>query len=117
MAGTYLEAVDGEEAAEDALLEPRAQHDHVVLHVHGGRRGGGRPGGAGGREGGRKVWISNGLVDRWEAPALQTGERRGVKWEGAAGGYSSSVRRRVCHGSARKIANRTTWSRGTHAYA
>ena len=31
-----LEAVDGEEAAEDALLEPRAQHDHVVLLVHGG---------------------------------------------------------------------------------
>jgi hypothetical protein len=33
---TYLEAVDGEEAAEDALLEPRPQHDDVVLDVHGG---------------------------------------------------------------------------------
>jgi hypothetical protein len=39
VAYTYLEAVDGEEAAEDALLEPRAQHDHVVLHVHGARVG------------------------------------------------------------------------------
>ena len=34
----YLEAVDGEEAAEDALLEPRPQHDDVVLDVHGGDR-------------------------------------------------------------------------------
>jgi hypothetical protein len=34
--GADLEAVDGEEAAEDALLEPRAEHDHVVLLVHGG---------------------------------------------------------------------------------
>ena len=32
----YLEAVDGEEAAEDALLEPCPQHDDVVLDVHGG---------------------------------------------------------------------------------
>jgi hypothetical protein len=39
VAYTYLEAVDGEEAAEDALLEPRAQHDDVVLHVHGARGG------------------------------------------------------------------------------
>jgi len=31
-----LEAVDGEEAAEDTLLEPRAEHDHVVLLIHGG---------------------------------------------------------------------------------
>ena len=31
----HLEAVDGEEPAEDALLEPRAQHDHVVLLIHG----------------------------------------------------------------------------------
>jgi hypothetical protein len=40
----HLEAVNGEEATEDALLEPRAQHDHVVLLVHGWRpasRGGG----------------------------------------------------------------------------
>ena len=35
MHGAHLEAVDGEEAAEDALLEPRAQHDHVVLLIHG----------------------------------------------------------------------------------
>ena len=41
----HLEAVDGEEAAEDALLEPRAQDDHVVLLVHGGFSGGsGSPG-------------------------------------------------------------------------
>ena len=33
-----LEAIDGEKAAEDALLEPRPQHDHVVLHVHRARR-------------------------------------------------------------------------------
>ena len=31
----HLEAVDGEETAEDALLEPRAQNDHVVLLIHG----------------------------------------------------------------------------------
>ena len=31
-----LEAIDGEEAAEDALLEARAEHDHVVLLIHGG---------------------------------------------------------------------------------
>lgn len=31
----HLEAVDGEEAAEDALLEPRAQHDDIVLLIHG----------------------------------------------------------------------------------
>ena len=37
--GAHLEAVDGEEAAEDALLEPRAQHDHVVLLIHGGAAG------------------------------------------------------------------------------
>ena len=67
---TYLEAVDGEEAAEDALLEPRPQHDDVVLDVHGGdrRRRSDRP--VGGersveREGeqperSRKMWISNG---------------------------------------------------------
>jgi hypothetical protein len=30
----HLESIDGEEAAEDALLETRSQHDHVVLHVH-----------------------------------------------------------------------------------
>ena len=36
----HLEAVDGEEAAEDALLEPRAEHDHVVLLIHGGGGGG-----------------------------------------------------------------------------
>jgi len=29
-----LEAIDGEEAADDALLEPRPQHDHVVLLIH-----------------------------------------------------------------------------------
>ena len=29
-----LEAVDGEEAADDAFLEPRPQHDHVVLLIH-----------------------------------------------------------------------------------
>lgn len=38
----YLEAVDGEEAAEDALLEARPQHDHVVLLIHGGERRRGR---------------------------------------------------------------------------
>jgi hypothetical protein len=31
----HLEAVDGEEAAEDALLEARPEHDHVVLLIHG----------------------------------------------------------------------------------
>ena len=30
----HLEAIDGEEAADDALLEPRPQHDHVVLLIH-----------------------------------------------------------------------------------
>ena len=35
----HLEAVDGEEPAEDALLESRAQHDHVVLLIHGGAAG------------------------------------------------------------------------------
>lgn len=29
-----LEAIDGEEAADDAFLEPRPQHDHVVLLIH-----------------------------------------------------------------------------------
>ena len=29
-------SVDGEEAAEDALHEPCAQHDHIVLLIHGG---------------------------------------------------------------------------------
>lgn len=36
--GTYLEAIDGEEAAEDAFLEAGAEHYHVVLFIHGWRR-------------------------------------------------------------------------------
>ena len=31
---TYLEAIDGEKTAENALLETRAQHDHIVLLIH-----------------------------------------------------------------------------------
>ena len=113
----YLEAVDREEAAEDALLEPRAQHDHVVLHVHGGRaaspvdreiekrwRKGGR-----GRERGKcgsptaRVTYGRqrerGLVDRRHPGKAAELQREGVRAEWAA-----AIRHRLCHGSARKIA-------------
>ncbi len=36
----HLEAIDGEQAGDDALLEARAEHNGVILLVHGG--GGGR---------------------------------------------------------------------------
>lgn len=32
-----LEAVDGEEAAEDALLEASPEHDDIILLIHGRR--------------------------------------------------------------------------------
>ena len=58
MVGAHLEAVDGEEAAEDALLEPRAQNDHVVLLVHGGGSAG-----PGLREQKRAEWRRRGRGD------------------------------------------------------
>lgn len=36
-----LEAVDGEEATEDTLLEPGSKHDDVILFIHGERDGNG----------------------------------------------------------------------------
>ncbi len=54
----YLEAVDGEEAAEDALLEARPQHDHVVLLIHGGERRRGRRSGGLTKGSSSVVWES-----------------------------------------------------------
>jgi hypothetical protein len=74
----YLEAVDGEEAAEDALLEPRAEHDHIVLLIHGGRAqvSTGRAGAADGRE---RDAAERGGVGRWRSGAAGGGWREGVK--------------------------------------
>jgi hypothetical protein len=74
----HLEAVDGEEAAEDALLESRAEHDHIVLLIHGGRArvSTGRTGAADGRE---QDVAERGGVGRWRGGAAGSSWREGVK--------------------------------------
>lgn len=37
--GGYLEAIDGEQAAEDAFLEAGAEHNHIILFIHGAAAG------------------------------------------------------------------------------
>lgn len=66
-----LEAVDGEEAGEDALLEAGPEHDDVVLLIHGG--GGPSPATIGGWVGG---WGSG---DRAAAEEERSG--RGARAE------------------------------------
>jgi hypothetical protein len=60
--------------------------------------------------GGRKVWISNG-----SSQGRQREERFGGSEAAEGGGSPREVGGRLfvdvwCHGSARKIANRSTWS-------
>jgi hypothetical protein len=61
--GAHLEAVDREETAEDALLEPRAQNDHVVLLVHGGGSAGPGLGSESERSVGGAVMRGRGMLE------------------------------------------------------